>query len=218
MKINDDFAQFVYDNLFQALPKAPQAPRVKVTELDGMVVLDWGSDAAAVAATEAPDPILGFNFEGYNVYQLPTATAAKSQAKLVATFDDVNLVRTIRGKKFVATFGDIVEVPIQKGTDNGIKRYLNLEKDYINDKPLFNGNTYYFAVTGYNYNPDPDVPERTLESGLGAISVIPQTTVPGVRYEGEAGQEIEPGHTTGAGEGQVLVTVIDPAATTGHRV
>jgi hypothetical protein len=217
MKINDDFAQFVYDNLFQALPKAPQAPRVKVTELDGMIVLDWGSDSAAVAATEAPDPVLGYSFEGYNVYQLPTATAAKSQATLVATFDAVNLVRTIRGKKFVAAFGDIVEVPIQKGTDNGIKRYLTLEKDYITDKPLNNGNTYYFAVTGYNYNPDPDVPERTLESGLTAIIVIPQPTVPGVRYTGEPGQEIVPDHSTGAGEGQVQVTVIDPAATTGHE-
>ncbi len=219
MKINDDFAQFVYDNLFQALPKAPAAPKVKVTQLDNQVVLDWGSDSAAVVATEAPDPILGYTFEGYNVYQLPTATAAKAQATLVATYDAVNLVRTIRGKKFVASFGDIVEVPVQKGTDNGLQRYFILEKDYINDKPLYNGNTYYFAVTGFNYNPDPDVPERTLESGLTAILVTPQSPIPGTQYPNAPGDEVtvtkltaDPVPSTGSTE----VMVVDPAAVTGH--
>jgi hypothetical protein len=216
MKLNDDFAQFVYDNLFQALPKAPAAPKVKVTELQNQIMLDFGSDLAGVAATEANDPVLGFNFEGYNIYQKPTATATKEQSVLIATYDLINQVRTIRGSKFIASFGDILEVPLQKGTDNGIQRYFLLEKDYINDVPLYNGNTYYFAVTAFNYNDGP-VPEPTLESGLDAIVVVPQHTNPGVRYGADVFATLDIEHTAGASDGVIEATVIDPAATTGHQ-
>jgi hypothetical protein len=218
MKLNSDFAQFIYDNLFQAIPRAPVPPKVIATPMEDHIALNWGSDLNAVTATEANDPILGFNFEGYNIYQLPTATATVEQAKKIATYDVVNNVTTIYATKFVGSIGDIVTIPVQKGTDTGIKRHFILDQDYINGKPLAAGNTYYFAVTAYNFNEDPTVPEPSLESSLlPAITVVPQGTVPGTRYEGSAGDVVATEHTSGAGEGQILVTVIDPAATTGHE-
>jgi hypothetical protein len=211
MKLNSDFAQFIYDNLFKAIPRAPVAPKVAVTPMEDHIVLDWGTDHAAAAATEADDPLLGFNFEGYNVYQLPTATATREQATIVATFDVVNKVTTIFATKYVASVGDIITVPIQKGTDSGIQRYFTIEEDYINGKPLFAGNTYYFAVTGYNFNDDPTVPEPSLESGLlPAIVVVPQGTVPGTRYTNEDGDMLTV-DKTGGSTGNVTVEVIDPA-------
>ncbi len=69
MKLNDRTAQFMYDNLFIATPKPPDKPEVTVTEFEDAIVLEWGSDTAAVAKTEAKDDILGFSFEGYNVYR-----------------------------------------------------------------------------------------------------------------------------------------------------
>jgi hypothetical protein len=217
LQLNSDFAQFIYNNLFKAIPRAPEKPAVVVTPQESQIVLEWGSNLEKVAATEANDPLLGFNFEGYNIYQLPTANSTIDQAKKIATFDVINGITSIYATKFVGSIGDIVTVPIQSGTDSGIKRSFIIDKDYITGGVLYAGATYYFAVTAYNYNSDPSVPEPSLESSAEAIIVRAQGTVPGVRFEGDAGQVVDVDHSSGAGEGQVLVTVIDPAATTGHE-
>ncbi len=215
LKLNDQFAQFVYDKLFQGVPKPPKEPVVKVSYTENQVSLNWGFDSDAIAETEAPDTVLGFKFEGYNVYQLPGPVADKSQAKLLATFDVKNGLLIIRGKKFIPEFGDIVEVPIQKGTDSGIQRYFIVEKDYINDRPLYAGSKYYFAVTAYNYNPDPSLPEPSLESTLNPIEVIPQPVKPGERISDIPGSDVEV-TKIGSSTGYVQVKIIDPTALTGH--
>jgi hypothetical protein len=216
MKLNDDFAQFIYNKLFEGIPTPPAKPSVTATEFEEKVVFDFGSDQTAVAATESDDPVLGFNFEGYNVYQLPSPTASKDQATLVATFDKANGVQLIRGKKFLPEFGDIVEVPIQNGSDTGIQRYFVADRDYINDLPLYAGNTYYFSVTAYNYNSDPTVPEPSLESDLKpVIAVTPQGTAPGTRYPNEVGDALAV-TKVGGSTGSASVTVIDPKNLKGH--
>lgn len=217
LKLNDQFAQFVYNKLFQGVPKPPADPVVDVMATENEIVLNWGTDLAAVAKTEADDPVLGFNFEGYNVYQLPSKNADKSQAKLLATFDKADGVLIIRAKKFLPEFGDVVEVPIQKGTDTGIQRYYIIDKDYINDRPLYAGSKYYFAVTAYNYNPDPTLPEPSLESSLSSIEVIPQPEKPGVKFEGSVGEELEVTHSAGVSDGVVKAIVLDPSKTTGDE-
>ncbi|MCK5452872.1 MAG: hypothetical protein KAJ16_00850, partial [Calditrichia bacterium] len=218
LKLNDDYAQFLYDKLFQGIPKPPApAPAVKFSELPDKIILNWGSESDIYSETEKDDPTLGFNFEGYNIYQLPSENATKSQATLVKTFDKINFITTIRAKKFLPEFGDIVTVPIQWGTDSGIERYFLIEKDYINERPLYAGSKYYFAVTAYNYNADPNVPEPSLESALNIIEVIPQPPSPGVRYESEYNSTVTIEHHVGNSDGQVSVTVIDPARVTGNN-
>jgi hypothetical protein len=218
MKLNDDFAQFIYDNLFEAIPRAPQAPKVTATALENQIVLEWGSNQAAVAVTEAPDPLLGFNFEGYNVYQLPSAAATVDQATKIATYDVANGVTTIYATKFVGTIGDIVTIPVQKGTDSGVKRTITIDQDYLTGNPLYNGSTYYFAVTAYNYNSDPTVPEPSLESSVQpAIQITPQGNLPGVRYDGTPDELVDVTHDAGTSDGGAQAQVIDPAATTGHE-
>ena len=64
-KYVDTYAQYAYDQNF-ALPSAPTAPSASGISMDGEVALDWGSDAAAVSATEATVNA-GFEFEGFNV-------------------------------------------------------------------------------------------------------------------------------------------------------
>ncbi len=216
LKLNDDYAQFLYDNLFQGIPKPPTpAPAVKFTELTDKIILNWGSDPDIYSQTEKNDPVLGFNFEGYNIYQLPSKNATKSQATLVKTFDKVNFITTIRAKKFLPEFSDIVTVPVQQGTDSGIQRYFVIEKDYINDRQLYAGSKYYFAVTAYNYNADPNVPEPSLESSLDIIEVIPQPPSPGMRYADTTGNELKVDYSQSSGDGQVQVYVVDPGQTTG---
>ena len=50
-KFVDTYAQFAYDNKFN-LPSAPSRPSLTAVEEDGRISLDWGSDWAAVLATE----------------------------------------------------------------------------------------------------------------------------------------------------------------------
>ncbi|MGH1365557.1 MAG: hypothetical protein ACRBF0_18490 [Calditrichia bacterium] len=221
LKLNDDFAQFVFDNLFQGIPSPPADPVVTAVPFENSIMLDFGSNAEAVTATEAPDALLGFDFEGYNIYQLPTATSTKSQATKVATIDVNNTISSINAAQFVPSFGDIVTVPVQVGTNTGIKRFFVIERDYINGTPLYAGNEYYFAVTAYNAKDtnkdglvDTDVPEPSLESGINLITVVPQGDKPGER-RAVAGSFADIDVSSVASDGAISVQIIDPTALTG---
>lgn len=217
MKSNDDIAQKVYNTLFQGIPNPPSAPKVTVTEQEDFVVLEWGSDAAAVNSTENT-PFAGYAFEGYNVYQLPNANAGLDQAIRIATYDLVNGVLEVVSPVFNSTTGNFYDLPIQFGTDIGIKRYFIIEKDYINDITLNPGNEYYFAVTAYNFNANPQlIQDRALESSVQAIVVVPQSTNPGIRYGANIGEEIEVTHSVGGSDGIVKTIVVDPEKLTGHE-
>ncbi len=214
MKLNDDYAQIIFDSLFSAIPKPQPSPAVSYYTEPGAIQFEWGSDLEAVKATEETE-ILGFKFEGYNIYQLPTASSTKAAAKLIQTYDVVDNVTTIRAPLFLPEFKDVVTVPVQFGTDNGITRYFTATKDYINDKVLDAGNEYYFAITAYNYNPN--FPNPTLESPLNVITVTPQGPVPGTKYETQVGEVQMGDHVSGISDGIVEAIVVDPAQITGDQ-
>ncbi len=221
LKITDQIAQSLYDALFGTVPKAPPSPKVTVTPFETKILLSWGEDPDAVRATEETiykdSPTTQYEFEGYNVYQLPNASAI-DKAKRIATFDKINGVTTITGKRFLPEFGAEVVVPVQFGNDYGIQRYFLVEQNYLTGEPLYPGNEYYFAVTAYNYNPDPQlIEDKALESSITPIPVTTQSTKPGVRYGADAGTELEVTHTSGSSDGQVRALVVDPAALTGHQ-
>lgn len=222
MKLNDGLAQFLFTTNFEGIPTPPAAPDVKFSAKENSVVLEWGSNQDRVAQTESNDPVLGFNFEAYNVYQLPSRNSTKTQATKIATFDVANTIDQITQRSFLPEYGDIVEVPVQQGLNTGVQRFFVIDRDYINDKPLFPGNEYYFAVTAYNVKDadgngivDTDVPEPALESNLNIIAVTPQGNKPGVRT-GEIGN-LEISQTSGQSDGIVQAIVINPAATTGAK-
>ncbi|MCK4447638.1 MAG: T9SS type A sorting domain-containing protein, partial [Candidatus Marinimicrobia bacterium] len=216
MKNTDIVAQTLYDGAFEGVPKAPKGPKVTTIAFEDNVVLEWGSDADAAAATEGV-VIAGYAFEGYNVYQLPNPAASKDEAELIATYDLVNGIEVIKGKKFVAEYGQVVEVPVQFGADVGVKRSFHIEKDYLTGDPLYEGNTYYFAVTAYNYNPAPVlIEDKSLESALIAAPIVIQEPLPGDTLAATYGDVEELTHSAGTCDGGATVKVIDPYALTGH--
>ncbi len=212
MKFNDQFVQDAYNSLFE-VPKAPTTPKVRVAELDGAVLLDWGWDATAVAQTEMDAQ--GFAFEGYNLYQLPSAEASMAQATKLATFDLENGVATIQGISLDEKSGVVLSVPLQIGTDAGVRRYVKITKDILRGTPLVNGQQYYFAVTAYNRNTAEGAAVTTLESGLQVQVCVPQAPPPGTRYLSESAQILPAGHPAGASDGTVTAVVVDPTHTTG---
>ncbi|MCX7797897.1 MAG: T9SS type A sorting domain-containing protein [Melioribacter sp.] len=214
LKFYDLQAQLAYDNFFN-VPTAPPAPVVSVAELDREIVLSWGSDPAKVEATEKYSKG-GFEFQGYCVYQLPSKTAQASEAKLIATYDKVDGVLKINDLEFDPASGVVQSKVVKFGTDSGVKRYISIKTDaFKGGLPLNNGSKYYFAVTAYAYNPDPNAVPRVLENAMNVIEVTPQTTKPGVRYEGSFGKEILGKRTKGKSDGKVIGLVVDPSRTTG---
>ncbi len=220
MKFFDQSAQLAYDNFF-TVPSAPPPPKVTVTETDHEVIFTWGNDPVAVEATETSNNA-GFRFQGYNVYQLPSASATLDQATRIATYDIVDGVTVILDKFFDALNGVLTTRVAQVGKDTGIKRSLSVTADALKgNTPLINGIRYYFAITAYSYNSSPTAVPNNLENPLKIITVVPHSPNPGVRYQGVAGDTIPVQHTALAGgrvsDGTATPIIIDPAQLTGQN-
>ena len=214
MKFYDQIAQVAYDNFFD-LPTPPPPPSVTVSELNGEIVLDWSKDNDKVLATENFNA-KGYTFQGYNVYQLPTASSSPSEGVRVATYDIIDGIGKIDDLVFDPTTGSVVTLPVQFGNDVGVKRFISIKNDAINQSPLINGIRYYFAVTAYNFNPDPTAVPNNLENPVSILTVIPQSNNPGVTLGEGNGSEMEITHV-GTADGIVTATIVDPTATTGNN-
>jgi hypothetical protein len=213
MKKNDNTAQIVFDQLFQLPSLTP--PTVHVEQLSNKIVLDWGSDLATVNKIENFSN-QGYNFEGYEIYQLPTVSSAISDGVNIGTFDLINGVTTILDT--VEEAGVQLAQIVVKGTDKGVQRYLTVSKDALNgNQPLKNGQEYYFAVVPYAFNPAPLLPFHALQSAVIIKVGVPQDPTPGVRYSSATGDTLLSAHSEGTGDGDAFAIVVDPSRTTGHN-
>jgi hypothetical protein len=225
LKYYDGLAQVTYDNFFNLPPNIPR-PDVQVVELPNQITLDWGYNLDAVAETEAYDIIFNeenYKFQGYNVYQLPNASATKDEGQLIANFDIRDNFLVIIGKDFDPNTGQIVKAPQQLGNNTGLGHYLEITEDKTTGAPLVNGNRYYFAVTAYavlqSYDKDVPIDDFPLitnvENPIQILTCVPHTLNP---------QEMHPAiegftditHTTGLAGGGPQVYVINPYELTGH--
>ncbi len=218
LKYYDKQAQLAYDQFFNIIPPPP-APVVSTVEGDRSVALSWGDDLNAVQNTESYNTG-GYTFQGYNVYQLPSATATRDVAKRVATFDLADDITTITDTDFDAVAGGFVTKPVQFGEDQGIRRFVNITQDAFKGTPLINGIKYYFAVTAYGFNPADGLFEqgkpRVKENTIRIITVVPHSTNPGIEYpSGVFGDYVQSTHSSGTSDGNVEPIIIDPNKLTG---
>lgn len=206
-KYYDTYAQYAYDQGF-SLPSAPTTPSLTATEMDGSISLDWGSDASAVSATEMTVSE-GFEFEGYNVYQLPSAGSPLTEGVKVATFDKVNLVQNILDPDVDALTGLVVNVVKQTGSDAGVQRFYHTDYDEVRGRPMSNGVKYHFAVTAYSYLADNEgSPFKTLESGEARLAVTPHSANPGVDVAHMNGSDVTVNHD-GTANASVNVNIVN---------
>ena len=213
LKFYDRFAQEAFDVAFD-LPSAPPTPTLFSTELDGQILLDWGNNADDVAKLENFDE-KGFAFEGYNIYQLPSAGSSIDFGVRLATYDLSSDPTTITQQTFDPSSGQVLNLPVQFGKNTGITRQFYVTTDALRSLPLANGRTYYFAVTSYGYNADPAATSKALESTPAIARVTPQDVKPGTRYVHEIGDTRGVVHVGGS-DGTVTVEISDPSKTTGH--
>jgi hypothetical protein len=215
MKFNDRFVQNTYDALFQ-VPRAPSAPRVSIAELDGEVVLEWGTDRTRVSDTEERvNQPGGYVFEGYNVYQLPSRSASTSEGVRIATYDLETDPTVILDEQFDRNSGQILFIPVQFGSNSGIKRFFKFDRDYVRDiGKLYNGQEYYLAVTAYSRATEEGYLPAALESAAQVLTVVPQRPF-GREYSIAHGDTLLVSHLSGVSDGAVRPIIIDPAAATG---
>lgn len=214
LKFNDRFAQNTFDALFQ-VPKAPAGPDVKVARLDGHIVLEWGSNLTRVNETETTvnDPG-SYAFEGYNVYQLPTANSSLGDARRLATYDLTTDPAVILDTQADPSSGQVLQVPIHFGSNSGLTRYFKLDRDYIRDiNKLNNGEEYYVAVTSYSASKIAGYIPAALESSPQIITVVPQSRRLGSTVNETFGQAVSLTRAAGISDVKPPITVVDPAQT-----
>lgn len=212
LKFYDKFAQLAFETNFD-LPKAPPTPSINVSLLPKRIILNWG-DPKQVGRIENHND-RGFKFQGYNVYQFPTESSRLQDGIRIATYDVSDGVAVIFDEVIDEQSGIVLEMPSQYGNDGGIMRMIDITKDALTDRPLVNNQPYYFAVTAYAFNEDPESSPRQLESTPTIITVRPQITDPGWRFGEPVDEEVPVSHTTGKSAGFVEVVVTDPLELTG---
>ncbi len=201
-----------------ASPGRPPSPDVRAIALDREIILEWGSNRERVRQTEQTTLPSGHRFEGYVVYQLPSHNASLSEGKKIATFDVLNGIRNVIDERFDPQTGLVVPYLAQSGTDSGVVRYLRVVTNALaregEDRRLFNGQEYVFAVTAYTYSPDLQAIPRSLESDPAIVRVRPQVPF-GQRLSAAFGDTMHTQHLSGRSDGKVLPILIDPLSATG---
>jgi hypothetical protein len=147
LKYFDTVAQRAFDLDFD-LPQPPPTPITYVQELDRRVRLTWDQNDLGF---ESIKPGLHYVFEGYRVWQLPSAGA--TTGKVIATFDRAgNNISTIYSDVFNTNEGAFERSLVINGTDEGLRFSLDVTGDAIRGGPLVNYKDYYFKVTAFAYD------------------------------------------------------------------
>ncbi len=214
LKYNALFANYYHKNHFQ-IPETPPTPRVLTSASNGRVVLDWGSDLESLKQIEENTLQADYRFEGYNVWQLPNKNASLDEAVRIATFDKETPPAYIFGKKIDPQTILIVDEVLAFGTNSGLQRYFFVDEDHFTGHPLIDGKVYYFAITAYYYDDDPNNPLPVKESPLVHIPVTAQGTNPG--YAAGAGDTLAVNHSRGNSTGRVTAIVVNPGELMGHQ-
>jgi len=217
MKLHARYAHFVHNALY-AIPGPPAIPVVQPHAFDRQILLDWEFDAQNVLRVEDSVAVGVYRFEGYKVYQFPDATGDIKQARLLAQYDGVNGVETIKQLMPDPITGELLLQNVQYGSDNGLQRTLAVSVDSIRGgTELVNGRFYYFGVSAYNYTADSLLQVRTYESATSIVAVQPETPRPGTKYPYAIGDTVAVLERTEGNDATAYATIYNPARPMGHE-
>ncbi len=199
-KYFDKFAQNAFDSNFDLC--SPVAPDVTVAQLDKKVILSWETNLDEVTDYNC----LGYNFQGYNVYQGESPTGPWQR---IATYDEIDEVKIITDETLDLNTGLLLSQPVQFGDDTGLLHYVEIDQDAVRgNAALINNRVYYFTVTSYAY--DGATAPKTIESTFKPLTVVPGNTGVGNTLANTYDDVIDVVHSTGVAATQFNPIVIDP--------
>jgi hypothetical protein len=212
LKYYSERAQDAFDTgYYQNFAPKPPIPQVSVERTGPKVKLNWGTDQQSVEQIENFDQS-DYKFQGYNVYQSNSLFYTKENSVRIATFDIADGVTEIPGTIMDPETGLAIEGIEQHGSDSGIERRLSVDYDYIQNSHLIVGKKYYYAVTAYTYNPDPEAFTNNSERLINTIEVTYFDGLPGASY----GDKVSVEHTEGKADAKISITIEDPTKITGN--
>lgn len=182
-------------------------PEVIVTNLDSLVILNWGEDQNQINQIENSNTL--YKFEGYNVYQLPKADSKIVEGKLIATYDVRNGLTEISSLDFDPDSQTLSQVIKAKGSNSGIKRHIYITRDYLNSKPLTNWKEYYFGVTHYSYSFLP-ILSNYYESNINVYKAVPKPVSPTITSQFKIGDQFTAERISGSTWRWFKGKVVDP--------
>lgn len=216
LKKSVPFAQKLYKDNFIPPTIIKQLPKPLAAGLDREIILTWGSDIASINEIENSKSTI-YSFQGYNVYQISKKEATLGEKKLIATFDLKDNRRYYYDEVVEPIKGYVSRVIKGFGTDTGIQRFISIKKDYLNEIPLNNGSDYDFGVSYFRIANDVNFPFGYIESPISIVTISPQSSKPGVRYESKFGDLINPSHIAGNSAADVNALILDPTGLTGNE-
>ncbi len=190
-------------------PSAPSAPVVTATAMNKEVIVNWDSDVNAINTTESLNKN-GYKFQGYNVYQLPTATSPSSDGVLVGSFDIIDSYSNISTQYYSLANNTYYPTPFKFGSDNSVQRYLDMKTDALHNAELINGQTYYFGVTSFSYKPGAFA-INGMESAMKTVAVTPKvipTDTSSTSLSGKVFTNVT--HASGNGVADCYYIISDP--------
>ncbi len=209
MKELAKYAKVIYINNFvTAAP--PAKPVVTVAQLHDEISLSW-TDTSEIDQGEFP-------FEGYTVWQAPTAAGPWT---VLATYDLIDgLNDALIDTLFDPASGLNLPVVQRVIKNTGLQHSFTTTTDGILGGKLNDMTEYFFRVSAFSFSyvaknglrvPNGD---RFLESQT-TLTVIPQAPVAGLHTSINAHDTVAANHTSGITDGNVRPLVIDPKALTG---
>ncbi len=172
LKQVDDKCQQLFDNCFKVI-SGPNAPDLTIRELDKELILyisnrktnDAGNnfqeqyseyDPRIQGGSESWDSL--YRFEGYQIYQLKSATVSVAdlknteEARLVFQCDVKNNVSRMVNFYFDQSLGGSVPVEEVVGNNQGIVHSVKMSKDIFTGENLVNHKQYYYLAVSYAHN------------------------------------------------------------------
>jgi len=154
-------AQIFGNNGFK-FPRPQLTANFEYTSLSNKTELKWSNEAEGYSQD-------GYEFQGYNIFQLPYLEAPTNEGIKIKTFDKVDGIRVILENHYENNH-EVTSIA-QAGNDWGIEHELQIEKDYIGNTELHLGSEYYYAITNYSYSEVPWGGSPTFESEPTYITV-----------------------------------------------
>jgi hypothetical protein len=172
---SDEKAQRLFENCFQVVD-GPDAPELTIVEQDQKLIFHiWNKtssnnfmeayrerDPFIVCPASKPDCDIYYNFEGYQIWQLKTASTSVTDA----TEHNTQLARIVFQCDVRNTVGRLINfvwntdleanIPVVEviGNDEGIEHTFVLEEDIFAEgvRTLVNFKKYYYVAVAYAYN------------------------------------------------------------------
>jgi len=213
LRYNSIIAGSIYRNNFSFDPEIVfqfDSTPIKIRQYYESIFLNWQNNEMNNYIEQYEKD--GYKFQGYNVYQTHLEFHYPWTTEKLVTYDITDGITKLYGLVMNPETGYPEYGVQQNGTDSGLRRDLSINWDYVNSTNLIPGKKYYYTINAYFYNPDPNAKQSNVEATVSYVDFVFQEVLPGPRE----GDSVIVSHSSGDGDMDIVITVVDPFALNGH--